>query len=213
VGFYSGGRPGKRFRAKGGPGHFRRDFDKFGVYYWKTGGHAMKRKYLILLAVTSVVIVLDQLTKYSIVDKFRLGESIPVIWNFFNITYVQNTGAAFGLLSHANPAFRIPFFIIVPLVALCSIAYVFRKVPDRDLNLALALSLVISGAVGNLIDRLSLGYVVDFLDFHWHGGYHFPAFNVADSAICTGVGLIMLDLIIQENNVAPKKKKSRAHVS
>lgn len=165
----------------------------------------IKWKYLILFSVTLLIIGLDQLTKMKIVEHFHLGETISIIQNFFNITYVQNRGAAFGLLSQADPRFRVPFFIIVPVIALGSIGYVFRRIPDRDVKLSLALSLVISGAVGNLIDRLSLGYVVDFLDFHWHWGYHFPAFNVADSAICVGVGILMLDLLKSEGSTMEKK--------
>lgn len=173
----------------------------------------LKWKYVILFFVTTFIIGLDQLTKYWVVEKFRLGETQSVIFDFFNLTYVQNKGAAFGILAQANPAFRVPFFIIVPLIALSSIAYVFRKIADNDFKLSTALSLVISGAIGNLIDRLSLGYVVDFLDFHWRWGYHFPAFNVADSAICTGVGLLMLDLLTQDDDSHPRKKGSHANVS
>lgn len=164
----------------------------------------IKLKYLILLVLTVVLIVSDQFTKMLVVEKFRLGETLPIIGDFFNLTYVQNRGAAFGLMAQAHPAFRIPFFIVVPLVALGSIAYVFRRIPDRDIKLATALSLVIGGALGNLIDRLTLGYVVDFLDFHWKWAYHFPAFNVADSAICVGVGVIILDILTQNGNMEPK---------
>ena len=160
----------------------------------------MKRKYAILSVLTTLIIVLDQVTKYIVVDRFRYGESIPVIPGFFSLTYIRNTGAAFGLLAHANPAFRVPFFVIVPVVALIAIGFIFRKIPDRDIKLSSALSLVIGGAVGNLIDRVMLNYVVDFLDFHWKYQYHFPAFNVADMAICVGVGILMLDLLTQEDN-------------
>ena len=161
----------------------------------------MKRlglKWIMLFAVMPLVIVLDQLTKAQILERFRLGESVPVFNSFFAITYVQNTGAAFGLLAGAHPAFRVPFFIMVPLVALAAIAIVFRKIAASDLKLSAALSLVVGGAVGNLIDRVRLGFVVDFLDFHLNYRAHFPAFNVADSAICVGVGLLMLDLVIEK---------------
>lgn len=159
---------------------------------------SLSRKYLILGLVTPLVILIDQYTKYLIVQKFRLGETVPVISGFFNLTYIRNTGAAFGLLAQAEPAFRVPFFVIVPIVALFAIAYIFKKIPAADLKLSTALSLVIGGAIGNLFDRLQLGYVVDFLDFHWNYAYHFPAFNVADSAICVGVGILMLDLLTQK---------------
>jgi signal peptidase II len=90
----------------------------------------------------------------------------------------------------------------VPLIALGAIGFIFRKLPAADLKLSTALSLVIGGAVGNLIDRVRFGYVVDFLDFHWKHSYHFPAFNVADSAICVGVGLLMIDLLAAEREEA-----------
>jgi signal peptidase II len=172
----------------------------------------VKRKYLILFFLTAVTIVLDQLTKYEIVERFRYGESVPILSGFFNLTYVRNTGAAFGLLAHADPAFRIPFFVIVPIIALVAIAFIFRKIPDRDFKLSSALSLVIGGAVGNLIDRVSLNYVVDFLDFHWRYQYHFPAFNVADMAICVGVGILMLDLLTQPADVSSRTAAKEAPV-
>jgi signal peptidase II len=151
------------------------------------------------------IIGLDQLTKQWIVGQFKLGETLPILSNYFNLTYVQNKGAAFGILAQADPAFRVPFFIVVPLIALGTIGYVFRKLEDNNIKLSVAFSLVIAGAVGNLIDRVVLGYVIDFLDFHWRWGYHFPAFNVADSAICIGVGLLMLDITGKEGAPALNK--------
>src|SRR4051812_33164579 len=105
----------------------------------------VKRKYVILVVLTALIIALDQMTKYIVVDKFRYGETLPMIPGFFSLTYIRNTEAAFGLLAHSNPAFRIPFFVIVPIVALVAIAFIFRKIPDRDLKLSTALSLVIGG--------------------------------------------------------------------
>lgn len=159
----------------------------------------LKKKYLILAILTVLIVIFDQWTKALITSKFHFGESLSIIGGFFNLTFIKNPGAAFGLLAHADPAFRIPFFLIVPLVALFAIGYVFRKIGDNDIRISSALSLVIGGAIGNLIDRAMLGYVIDFLDFHWQETYHFPAFNVADSAICVGVGILMLDLILQDH--------------
>ncbi len=158
------------------------------------------RKYVILLVLVLAIVVLDQVTKQIVIDRFHYGESISVIPEFFNLTYVRNTGAAFGLLANANPAFRIPFFVLVPFAALFAIGMIFRKLPAQDVKLSTALSLVIGGAVGNLIDRVVYNYVIDFLDFHWKLQYHFPAFNVADISICVGVGILMLDLLFEPNS-------------
>ena len=175
----------------------------------------MKRKYWILICVTTLVVVLDQWTKAIVVNRFHLGETISVMSGFFSLTYIRNPGAAFGFLAQADPAFRIPFFLVVPGIALFAIGYVFRKIQPRDLKLSTALSLVIGGAIGNLIDRVMLGAVIDFLDFYWRRGYHFPAFNVADSAICIGVGILMIDLLLNDPDLADQtdQKESKKHAS
>jgi signal peptidase II len=162
----------------------------------------VSQKYWILIVTAPFFIVFDQLTKLVVLDRFYLGESISVISGYFNLTYIQNTGAAFGFMADAHPAIRVPFFLAVPAIALVAMGYVYKGIPDRDKWMSFALSLVIGGAIGNLIDRARLGFVVDFLDFHWQGGSHFPAFNVADSAICVGVGMLMLDLLRNKGNDA-----------
>jgi signal peptidase II len=154
----------------------------------------MKKKYTFFIAIVPFFVVLDQITKYAIHNRFRLGESISIITNYFNLTYVRNTGAAFGFMAQAEPGFRVPFFLTVPLLALGVIAYMFKQLPDDDKKMSIALSLVVAGAIGNLLDRAILGFVIDFLDFHWRYQVHFPSFNVADTVICIGVGLMMLDL-------------------
>lgn len=155
---------------------------------------AWKKKYQILSWVTPLVVVLDQLTKWEVVKNFSLGQTRSIVPGIFDLTYVRNTGAAFGILAHADARWRVPFFVLVPLVALVAIFQVFRRIGEKDLKLAYALALVMGGAVGNLIDRAWLNYVVDFLLFHWKYEWQFPAFNIADSAICVGVGILMLDL-------------------
>lgn len=165
----------------------------------------MKAKHWAIAIIPFVTILLDQWTKGVIVDRFQLGESIPVLASFFNITYVRNTGAAFGFMAAVDSSLRIPFFLVVPTVALVVIGYLFKKLPPEDVKTASALALVMGGAIGNLIDRVKYGYVVDFLDFHWKYQVHFPAFNVADSAICIGVGLLMLDVA--------RKEEGESHVS
>jgi signal peptidase II len=109
---------------------------------------------------------------------------------------IHNTGAAFGLLANLPPEIREPFFLVLPSLTLTAILYAYYKLPDEDVMSIYGLILIVGGALGNLIDRVRLGYVVDFLDFHWYGKYHFPAFNVADSAICIGVGILIVNLII-----------------
>lgn len=175
-------------------------------------GSRMKLKYIILFSFFPVLLTLDQWTKLLVISKFRLGETLPILEGYFNLTYVRNTGAAFGIFSQADPTFRIPFFILIPLIALVAIIYVFRKIRSDDLRLSVALSLVISGAIGNLIDRIRWGYVVDFLDFHWQYQYHFPAFNVADSSICIGVGLLSLDLLKQTSDESNASKDTQKNV-
>ncbi len=160
----------------------------------------MPFRYRLLLIVSLVVLAFDQATKLYIDNRFTLYESVTVIENFFHITYVRNKGAAFGIL--ADNAFRVPFFITVASIAAIGIFWYLHKLGDGQKLHVLALSLVFSGAVGNLIDRIRLGEVIDFLDVHWYQ-HHWPAFNVADSAICVGVGLLLLDMWRQE---AAKKK-------
>jgi signal peptidase II len=167
-------------------------------------------KYWIMAVLTPALVVIDQWSKSMIVSRFRLGESIPIVSGLFNVTYVRNTGAAFGILAQANPVVRIPFFVVVPCLAMAAIAYVFRKIPKDSIRLSAALSCVVGGAIGNLIDRLFLGYVVDFLDFHWNYQHHFPAFNAADTVICIGVGVLVLDLVLHDESTEPQGALSDA---
>jgi len=158
-------------------------------------GASVPFRFRLLLTVATAILVLDQATKFFIDRTFRLYESVPVIENFFHITYVRNKGAAFGIL--ADSAIRVPFFITVATVAALGILWYLRQLREDQRLLQFALSLVFAGAVGNLIDRVRLGEVIDFLDVHWYQ-HHWPAFNVADSAITVGVGLLLLDLWFEE---------------
>jgi signal peptidase II len=169
----------------------------------------MKSKWKPALFIPFLTIFIDQWSKFAVVEKFYLGESITVIPNYFNITYVRNTGAAFGIMADSPSWFRVPFFTIVPLIALWVIAYLFKKLEDDNWIVASALSLVVGGAIGNLIDRIRVGYVIDFLDFHWKYESHFPAFNVADAAICVGVAILLIDVF----NGTQKEKLNAPHSS
>jgi signal peptidase II len=141
------------------------------------------------LALAGVVIALDQLSKEAIRWRLDFGESIPIT-RFFNLVLIQNPGAAFSFLSNAS-GWQREFFIAVALAASIWIIYLLWRHPERGL-FGLALSLILGGALGNVIDRLRFGAVVDFLDFHI-GGYHWPAFNLADSAITCGAALLIWD--------------------
>ena len=162
----------------------------------------MKPKYLILAIVSAIVLILDQATKLYIDRAMDLQESVTVVENFFNITYLRNKGAAFGFLAHTS--YRLPFFILVSVVAIAVIIVVFARLrPDQRFT-AFALALIFSGALGNLIDRVRFGEVIDFLDAHWYS-HHWPAFNVADSAICVGVFLLAIDMFLEEKRLTPRK--------
>jgi signal peptidase II len=161
-------------------------------------------KALYFLVTIFLIIIGDQWTKLLVQNHFDYGESLIMIHNFFNLTYVRNTGAAFGFLATSDPTFRVPFFLVVPIVAMVVLGFLYRDLPKDARWRTIALGLVSGGALGNLIDRVRLGYVVDFLDFHFKTAYYFPAFNVADSAICVGVGILLLSTLVRkEQDHAP----------
>jgi signal peptidase II len=138
------------------------------------------------------VLGLDQATKLYVHTTFALHESRPVIDNLFALTYVRNAGAAFGMLAQQSETFLRLFFPAVTVLALVGLLTYFVRVPSQYVLRLWGLCLIISGALGNGLDRLWLGQVIDFIDVHWYA-YHWPAFNVADSSICIGVGLLLLD--------------------
>jgi signal peptidase II len=158
------------------------------------------KKYLILLAMIGTLVSLDQLTKFLVVSRFQLGESITVLKGFFHLTLVHNTGAAFGILANLPKPYREPFFFLVPGITLVVILAVFARLKERQSMSVYALSLIVGGAIGNLVDRIRLGYVIDFLDFHFQQQAHFPAFNLADSAITIGVGLLFVGLVYEKES-------------
>jgi signal peptidase II len=158
----------------------------------------------------ATLIIVDQLTKGAIQTSLYYGQTIPVIKGFFSIAYVKNTGAAFGFGAGGPEWFRQVFFLLLPVVFCGWIFWLLVKTIKGPLYLSLAYALIIAGAVGNLIDRFSLGYVVDFLMFYWKDeANHFPAFNVADSCITVAAGLLIIDFFIH----AKAKKASVEHAS
>lgn len=149
------------------------------------------RKVVFVTGIATLVLVGDQLSKWYVRDTLGLYESIPVIDSFFHITHARNTGAAFSLLADAPAALRLPFFVIVTILALGALLYFLRQVGERQRLLQFALAGILGGALGNFIDRILLGWVTDFLDVHWQE-WTFPTFNVADSFISIGMGILLL---------------------
>ena len=146
------------------------------------------------LGIAFIVIVLDQLTKVLILQYFQYGDSRHVT-SFFNIVRAHNTGAAFSFLAGAS-GWQRWFFVGLGAVAAVFIIWMLRSHAGQRL-FALALSLILGGAVGNVVDRLQHGYVVDFIQVHWGNQYFFPSFNVADSAITLGAILLILDELLR----------------
>lgn len=157
------------------------------------------RNWIWWLLLSAAVIILDQWSKHWMVGAFSFAETLPVT-SFFNLVLAHNSGAAFSFLAGAGGWQRL-FFITVASVASAVILYLLRK-HARQTLFSLALSLVLGGALGNLIDRIRWGYVVDFLDFYF-GSYHWPAFNVADMAITGGVILLVLDSLRKPGAAKP----------
>ncbi len=154
-----------------------------------------KKSAISWLWLTLVMLVIDQATKHWVAGTFSYGESINVL-PFFNLTYVHNLGAAFSFLAD-QAGWQRWFFATIAFIASIIFTVWLIKTPSSDKKLAMALALMLSGAVGNLIDRVLLGYVIDFLDFYIQD-YHWPAFNVADSAIFIGAAILIFDSFKKE---------------
>ena len=146
------------------------------------------------LWIAAAIVVMDQATKALVKTGLPLHDSVTVIPGFFDLTHVRNTGAAFGMLNNLEFAYKPAVMVVVALVALGAVASYALTLPQTQRIARYGLALILGGAAGNLIDRATLGYVVDFVDVYWRG-VHFWAFNVADSAITVGVVLMLLDVL------------------
>jgi signal peptidase II len=150
-------------------------------------------KRLHYLAISLAIIVLDALTKWLVAARIDLHESITIIPNVFEIVHVRNTGAAFGIGANTD-SHLVPMLLNGgAIVVFCVVVVYALRTAVTDRMLQVALHLILGGAIGNLVDRFRFGYVVDFLDFYVRD-HHWPAFNVADSAICIGIALLFLDM-------------------
>ncbi|MAW62406.1 MAG: signal peptidase II [Acidobacteria bacterium] len=154
---------------------------------------AMTRRVMATIGIS--ILALDQLTKQMVRMSIELYDAIEIIPGFLNLVHVRNTGAAFGFLNSVNIANKQLLMTAIALVAMTAIVAYARQVEPRETLARTGLALILGGAMGNLIDRASAGYVVDFIDVYWRT-YHFWAFNVADSAITVGAGFLILDMFV-----------------
>jgi signal peptidase II len=154
----------------------------------------LSAKWKLVLSWLVPIIVLDQLTKIIVDRTMPLHHSIPIVDGFFSLTYVRNTGAAFGIFAGSHEVFRLPFLIGVSILAIGFIVVMLKRLRGDATGLITALTFILGGAIGNLIDRVLHGEVIDFLDVYY-SNYHWPAFNLADSFITVGVTITLFYLV------------------
>lgn len=154
-------------------------------------------KYRKLACVAGLIIIIDQITKAVILSFLPLYRFIEVIPGFFSLTHIQNPGVAFGFMSNQSSSLLNIIFLFVVSLAICLIFYFYINTPKKHTLLATGFALIFGGAIGNMIDRIRLGKVVDFLDFYI-GNFHWPAFNVADSAISVGIVIFLFHLLFKK---------------
>lgn len=154
----------------------------------------MTAKGKLVTGLVLAIVLLDQASKTVVDHAVPFNHTIPVIENLLNLTYIRNTGAAFGIFSESAETFRLPFLILFSLLAILFIITVLRRLPETEKGLTVALAFILGGAIGNLIDRFFYGEVIDFLDIYW-SRFHWPAFNFADSFITVGVAITLYRLI------------------
>jgi len=150
-------------------------------------------KYILTTIITLSAIILDQLTKYLVRVDIPLYSSVDV-FPFFNLTHLRNTGVAFGMLQNLPQYFKYPFYIMVFVIALVVLISIIKNTQEKNRSMIVGLSLILAGAIGNSIDRFRLGYVTDFLNFHWFNdpSLNWPPFNIADSCITIGAILVVV---------------------
>ena len=159
-----------------------------------------KRILLLAIIVSALLLIADQWTKWYFVRNFVLGESVPVISGWLNFTYVQNLGAAWSMFSG-----QVLLLLIIGIAAGIGIVIFFRKLAESCPERYFALLMVISGIIGNCFDRAFHGAVIDFIHVHYYNIWHYPVFNVADMAICTGVGIFILSSLFRKSPEKDKK--------
>lgn len=159
----------------------------------------LKPQHKLFVVLTAGVLFFDQLSKAVVSSALRMYEVRPIIHGLLNLTRIHNTGAAFGLLSGQVSPARTFFFLAVSILAMGVVVWMLIRLPEGQKMEQVALSLIFAGALGNVVDRIRLGEVVDFIDIYYRS-YHWPAFNVADSAISIGVILLLFRLVFVGEN-------------
>ncbi len=154
-------------------------------------------KYMRLAGVAGLIVIVDQITKALILKSMPLYHSVPVIPGFFNITHIQNPGGAFGFLANQSSSLRTIVFLLISSLAVGLIFWFYKNTPKTHPWLANAFAMIFGGAIGNLIDRIRFRKVVDFLDIYL-GDLHWPAFNIADSAIFIGIAIFIFHLLFKK---------------
>lgn len=157
----------------------------------------MKRKYLILFSLSGLILSCDQLTKTYVHSGLMLNVRHSVIPSLFSITYSRATGLVFGSFVETSSSLREIVFIGIPTFALILIVLIFVKLQDSQIVTSLALTLIFAGAIGNLVDRIQRGFVIDFIDVHWKNSFSLPPLNLADLSIIAGVVLVFYSAIKQ----------------
>jgi len=154
-------------------------------------------KYMRLAGVAGLIVIVDQIAKALILKSMPLYHSVPVIPGFFNITHIQNPGGAFGFLANQSSSLRTIVFLLISSLAVGLIFWFYKNTPKTHPWLANAFAMIFGGAIGNLIDRIRFRKVVDFLDIYL-GDLHWPAFNIADSAISIGIAIFIFHLLFKK---------------
>lgn len=176
-----------------------------------TQAGATVRRRIAYVLVALAVLAADQYTKRLVSERMAIHQSVPVVDGFFHLTYVRNRGAAFGILSERDSRFKDVLFYATSALAFLVLAYNAITAPVAKARLQIGLYLVLGGAIGNLVDRLRFGSVVDFLDVHYRN-WVWPTFNLADSCICIGIGLMAWELLKSSPAAAPDAALSGGEV-
>ena len=162
-----------------------------------SSAHWLYNRYVKLAGIAGLIVIVDQITKAAVMQGLALYRSVPVVPGFFSITHIHNPGGAFGFLAGQHSELRTVVFLLISSLALGLVFYFYQRTPPSHAVLAWGFALIFGGAIGNLIDRIRFGEVIDFLDFY-AGGVHWPAFNVADSAISVGIAIFLFHLFLKK---------------